>query len=108
MTVAIDISTRAKRANYITSAGGYRTKSMRDRFHHRIHHPQYRDASYDSANVKLRKHIQYDTAKAQQNLYEYGADLTRKRSRTHYWESVSHGLSSIASGAGNVIGSFRP
>ena len=65
---------------------------------------QYRDASYDSANVKLRKHIQYDTAKAQQKLYEYGADLARKKGRTHYWESVSQGLSSIASGAGSVIG----
>lgn len=69
---------------------------------------QYRDASYDSANVKLRKHIQYDTDKARQKMYEYGADLARKQGRTHYWESVSHGLSSIASGAGNVIGSMRP
>lgn len=69
---------------------------------------QYRDASYDSANVKLRKHVQYNTAKAQQKLYEYGADLTRKQSRTHYWDSASRGLSSIASGIGNVIGSFRP
>lgn len=69
---------------------------------------QYRDASYDSANVKLRKHVQYNTAKAQQKLYEYGADLARKRGRTHYWESVSQGLSSIASGAGNFIGAFRP
>jgi hypothetical protein len=69
---------------------------------------QYRDASYDSANVKLRKHIQYDTAKAQQNLYEYGADLARKKGRTHYWESVSQGLGSIASGVGNIIGSFSP
>ena len=69
---------------------------------------QYRDASYDSANVKLRKHVQYNTAKAQQKLYEYGADLTRKKARTHYWDSVSQGLGSIASGAGNVIGSFRP
>lgn len=69
---------------------------------------QYRDASYDSANVKLRKHIQYNTAKAQQNLYEYGADLTRRKSRTHYWDSVSHGLSAVASGVGNIIGSFRP
>ena len=69
---------------------------------------QYRDASYDSANVKLRKHIQYNTAKARQKLYEYGSDLTRKQSRTHYWDSVSRGLSSIASGAGNIIGSsFR-
>lgn len=69
---------------------------------------QYRDAAFDSANVKLRKHIQYNTAKAQQKLYEYGADLTRKKGRTHYWESVSQGLGSIASGSGNVIGSFRP
>jgi hypothetical protein len=69
---------------------------------------QYRDASYDSANVKLRKHVQYNTDKARQKLYEYGADLTRKKSRTHYWESVSQGLGSIASGSGNVIGSFRP
>lgn len=69
---------------------------------------QYRDSSYDSANVKLRKHIQYDTAKAQQKLTEYGADLTRKQSRTHYWDSVSHGIGAVASGAGNVIGSFRP
>lgn len=69
---------------------------------------QYRDASYDSANVKLRKHIQYNTDKARQRMYEYGADLTRKQGRTHYWDSVSRGLSSIASGAGNVIGSMRP
>lgn len=69
---------------------------------------QYRDASYDSANVKLRKHIQYNTDKARQKMYEYGADLTRKQGRTHYWDSVSRGLSSIASGAGNVIGSMRP
>ena len=69
---------------------------------------QYRDASYDAANVKLRKHIQYNTDMAKQKLYEYGADLTRKQGRTHYWDSVSRGLGSIASGAGNVIGSFRP
>lgn len=68
---------------------------------------QYRDSSYDSANVKLRKHIQYDTDKAKQKLYEYGADLTRKKSRTHYWDSVSHGLSSVASGAGSFIGAFK-
>lgn len=69
---------------------------------------QYRDSVYDSANVKLRKHIQYNTAKAQQKLYEYGADLTRKRARTHYWDSVTQGLGSVASGVGNTIGSFRP
>lgn len=69
---------------------------------------QYRDASYDSANVKLRKHIQYNTAKAQQKMYEYGADLTRKQARTHYWDSVSRGIGNIASGVGNFIGSFRP
>ena len=65
---------------------------------------QYRDSSYDSANVKLRKHIQYDTDKAKQKLYEYGADLSRKEGRTHYWESVSKGLAAIAAGAGNFIG----
>lgn len=69
---------------------------------------QYRDASYDSANVKLRKHVQYNTAKAQQKLYEYGADLARKKSRAYYWESAAQGLGSIASGVGNLIGSFRP
>lgn len=69
---------------------------------------QYRDASYDSANVKLRKHIEYDTDKARQKMYEYGADLARKQGRTHYWDSVSRGLNSIASGAGNIIGSMRP
>lgn len=69
---------------------------------------QYRDATYDSANVKLRKHIQYNTDKARQKMYEYGADLTRKQGRTHYWESVARGLGSIASGAGNVVGSMRP
>lgn len=68
---------------------------------------QYRDSSFDSANVRLRKHIQYNTDKAKQKLYEYGADLSRKKSRTHYWESVSHGLSSIASGSGNFIGTFK-
>lgn len=68
---------------------------------------QYRDSSYDSANVKIRKHIQYDTDKAKQKLYEYGADLSRKKGRSHYWESVSHGLSSIASGAGNFIGTLK-
>lgn len=69
---------------------------------------QYRDAAYDSANVKLRKHIEYNTGMARQKMYEYGADLARKQGRTHYWESVAHGLSSIASGVGNVIGSMRP
>lgn len=69
---------------------------------------QYRDSTYDYKNVKLRKHTEYDTAKAQQRLAEYGADLARKQGRTHYWESVSRGLSSIASGAGNAIGAFRP
>lgn len=68
---------------------------------------QYRDSSYDSANVKLRKHIQYDTDKAKQKLYEYGADLSRKEGRTHYWESVSKGLGAIAAGAGNFIGTFK-
>ena len=41
---------------------------------------------------------------AQQKAAEYGAELVRKQGRTHYWESVSRGLGSIASGSGNVIG----
>lgn len=69
---------------------------------------QYRDSTYDYKNVKLRKHTEYKTSMAQQKVAEYGADLARKQGRTHYWESVSRGLSSIASGAGNAIGAFRP
>lgn len=69
---------------------------------------QYRDSAYDYENAKLRKHTEYDTAKARLKFSEYGADLVRKQGRTHYWESVSRGLGSIASGVGNVIGSFRP
>ena len=65
---------------------------------------QYRDSVYDYKNVKLRKHTEYKTSMAQQKAAEYGAELARKRSRTHYWESVSRGLGSIASGAGNVVG----
>lgn len=72
------------------------------------HELQYRDSTYDYKNVKLRKHTEYKTAMAQQKAAEYGADLARKQGRTHYWESVSRGLGSIASGSGNVIGSFRP
>lgn len=69
---------------------------------------QYRDSTYDYKNVKLRKHTEYKTSMAQQKAAEYGADLARKQSRTHYWDSVSRGLGSIASGAGNFIGTFRP
>lgn len=69
---------------------------------------QYRDSTYDYKNVKLRKHTEYKTAMAQQKAAEYGAELTRKQARTHYWDSVSRGLGSIASGIGNMIGSFRP
>lgn len=69
---------------------------------------QYRDSTYDYKNVKFRKHTEYKTSMAQQELVEYGADLVRKQGRTHYWESAARGLGSIASGAGNVIGSFRP
>lgn len=65
---------------------------------------QYRDNTYDYKNVKLRKHTEYKTSMAQQKAAEYGAELARKQSRTHYWESVSRGLGSIASGAGNVVG----
>jgi hypothetical protein len=69
---------------------------------------QYRDSTYDFKNVKLRKHTEYKTSMAQQKAAEYGAELERKQSRTHYWESVSRGLGSIASGAGNFVGSLRP
>ena len=69
---------------------------------------QYRDSTYDYKNVKLRKHTEYKTVMAQQKAAEYGAELARKQSRTHYWDSVSRGLGSIASGAGNFIGTFRP
>lgn len=69
---------------------------------------QYRDSKYDYTNVKLRKHTEYNTATAKQKAAEYGADLVRKQSRSHYWESVTRGLSSIASGSGNFIGTFRP
>jgi hypothetical protein len=69
---------------------------------------QYRDSTYDYKNVKLRKHTEYKTSMANQKAAEYGADLVRKQGRTHYWESVARGIGSIASGAGNFIGSFRP
>lgn len=69
---------------------------------------QYRDSTYDYKNVKLRKHTEYKTSMANQKAAEYGADLARKQSRTHYWESVTRGIGSIASGAGNFIGAFRP
>ena len=68
----------------------------------------YRDSTYDFKNVKLRKHTEYKTSMAQQKAAEYGAELACKQGRTHYWESVSRGIGSIASGAGNIIGSFRP
>lgn len=68
---------------------------------------QYRDSTYDFKNVKLRKHTEYKTSMANQKAAEYGADLTRKQGRTHYWESVARGLGSIASGAGNFVGAFR-
>jgi hypothetical protein len=69
---------------------------------------QYRDSTYDYKNVKLRKHTEYNTSMANQKAAEYGADLARKQGRTHYWESVARGVGSIASGAGNFIGVFRP
>lgn len=72
------------------------------------HELQYRDSTYDYKNVKLRKHTEYKTAMAQRKAAEYGADLIRKQARTHYWDSVARGVGSIASGAGNFIGSFRP
>ena len=68
------------------------------------HELQYRDSTYDYKNVKLRKHTEYKTSMAQQKAAEYGAELTRKQARTHYWDSVSRGLGAVASGSGNVIG----
>ena len=68
------------------------------------HELQYRDSTYDYTNVKLRKHTEYNTSMAKQKAAEYGAELTRKQARTHYWDSVSRGLGSVASGVGNVIG----
>ena len=68
------------------------------------HELQYRDNTYDYKNVKLRKHTEYKTSMAHQKAAEYGAELVRKQSRTHYWDSVSRGLGSVASGAGNVVG----
>lgn len=72
------------------------------------HELQYRDSTYDYKNVKLRKHTEYKTSMANQKAAEYGAELVRKQGRTHYWESVSRSLGSIASGSGNFIGAFRP
>lgn len=69
---------------------------------------QYRDSTYDYKNVKLRKHTEYKTSMANQKAAEYGADLARKQARTHYWDSVSRGIGSIASGSGNFVGAFRP
>jgi hypothetical protein len=69
---------------------------------------QYRDSTYDYKNVKLRKHAEYKTSMANQKAAEYGAELSRRQSRAYYWESVSRGLGSLASGAGNFVGSFRP
>lgn len=72
------------------------------------HELQYRDSMYDYKNVKLRKHTEYKTSMANQKAAEYGADLARKQSRTHYWDSVSRSIGTVASGAGSAIGSFRP
>ena len=52
--------------------------------------------------------MEYNTAKSQQKLAEYSAELARKQSRTHFWDSVTRGIGAVASGAGNIIGSFRP
>ena len=68
---------------------------------------RYRDSTYDYKNVKLRKHTEYKTSMAQQKAAEYGAELARKQGRTHYWDSVSRGLCSVASAAGNVVGAGR-
>lgn len=67
----------------------------------------YRDSKYDYMNVKLRKHTEYNTAMANQKAAEYGADLARKQSRTHYWDSVTRGLGAVFFGAGNVVGAYN-
>ena len=68
---------------------------------------RYRDSVYDYKNVKFRKHTEYKTSMANQKAAEYGAELARKQGRTHYWDSVSRGLGSIASGSGNVVGAYN-
>lgn len=60
----------------------------------------YRDSAYDSANVKLRKHTEYETNTARKEMYKQGADYTRKQSRTHYFDTALKGMTGI----GNVIG----
>ena len=65
---------------------------------------QYRDSTYDYTNVKLRKHTEYNTAMANRKAAEYGAELVRKQSRTHYWDSVSRGIGAVVSGAGTIGG----
>ena len=64
---------------------------------------QYRDSTYDYKNVKIRKHAEYKTAMANQKAAEYGAELTRKQARTHYWDSVSRGLGSIEFGECSLV-----
>lgn len=60
----------------------------------------YRDAAYDSANVKFRKHIEYEKNVAMKEYYKHEADLARKQSRTHYFDSILKGMTGI----GNMIG----
>lgn len=63
----------------------------------------YRDSAYDAANVKLRKHTEYNNNSAIEKLNRYNAELARKQGRTHYFETALKGMSGI----GNAVGSFR-
>lgn len=63
----------------------------------------YRDAAYDAANVKLRKHTEYKNNSAIEQLNRYNAELARKQGRTHYFETALKGMVGI----GNAVGSFR-
>lgn len=63
----------------------------------------YRDAAYDAANVKLRKHTEYKNNSAVEQLNRHNAELARKKGRTHYFETALKGISGI----GNAVGSFK-
>lgn len=63
----------------------------------------YRDSSYDAANVKLRKHTEYNNNSAIEKLNRHNAELARKQSRTHYFETVLKAIS----GVGNAVGAFK-
>lgn len=63
----------------------------------------FRDSFYDAANVKLRKRTEYETNTAKKEYFKHEADLTRKQSRTHYFDTTLKSLS----GVGNSVGTVR-